>query len=341
MQKNSNKVLVIVGPHSPFLYSVADALCKSNLNFINLETEKIFFSVLQDISRDYFAEEISNAEALTRRSFLHYLDLLYYIQKSSDKKVREFYINFYQKVQILNKVILYRFYEKLYFKALNIQKSGKNCVFVHNYFFSPYPIRLEIFFDFFKLFGNNLKTLNVYTSIEQSINLLQKNNDFFMDFVASKRNSYEAYKDIQNYEYDRQHIQNFYNPLLLLWLFPSMYRMSNIRENQDVLECISGRKLINVYTISLNQAKKLFGYIVQESYPYFYYKADLLNEVKNSAIFLNDSKVTYISLGNRIDSDYNLIFDSNNHENVLLPKKFLKCLSDWVKQDKYIPYREK
>jgi len=341
MKKASNKILIIVGQHSPFLYDVMDQLCQTSLNFVSLETEKIFFSVLQSISKDYLSEEMDKAKKLTKKDFLHYLDLLYYAQKSCDEEVKKFYVDFYQKVQSLNKLILYRFYERLYFEALKIQKSGKNCVFIHNYFFSPYPARSEIFFDFFKLFSGDLKTLNIYTNMELSIDLLCENNKKFMDFIASKRNSYEAYKEIQNYQYDRQHLQNLYNPLVLLSSFTSMYNISsNLINKYDLLECICGYKLKNIYVNACSETKKLFGYIIQESYPYFYFKAERLNQIKNSDVFLKDLKAKYIFTGKRIIYDYNLIFNRENKA-TLLPKEFLYSLNAWLDDDKYIPYCQK
>jgi hypothetical protein len=341
MKKKSNKVLIIVGQHSSFLYDVMDQLCETSLNFVSLETEKIFFSVLQSISKDYLSEEMDKAKKLMKKDFLHYLDLLYYSQKSYDGEVRKFYVGFYQKVQSLNKLILYRFYERLYFEALKIKKSGKNCVFVHNYFFSPYPARSEIFHDFFNLFSEDLKTLNVYTNMELSMDLLRENNKKFMDFVASKRSSYEAYKEIQNYQYDRQHLQNLYNPLVLLSSFTSMYNISsNLTNKYDLMECICDYKFKNIYVDACNETKNLFGYIIKESYPYFYFKAERLNQIKNSDVFLKDSKSKYIFTGKRIIYDYNLIFDRENKD-TLLPKEFLDSLNAWLDDDKYIPYCQK
>lgn len=340
MQNTSCKILALVGNFSPFLYDVADALCASDLNFRRLDIERIFVSVVEQVSRDYFFEEISKAEDLAQRHFLHYLDLLYTLQKLPDQKIQELYIPFYQKVQAMNKIILYRFYERVFHEVLFIQKSEQNCVFVHNYFYTPYPKRSEVFLDFFSLFQDNFKTLNIYTGIQASMELLQTTNQKFMNFVSSKPSSYEAYKAFQKHSCDRQQLKNFHDPLLLLSLFPAMYTLSAI-PREDTLESIHGATLKKIYDAALIETKKLFGYTVQENYPCFYPKLERFNNIKESRVFLENEQMTYISTGNRIQSDYTLIFmKSLETYSSLLPQKFLENLNSWITHNTYIPYYE-
>jgi hypothetical protein len=342
MYQSSNKILALVGNFSPFLYDVADALCASDLHFEQLKVEEIFVAAVRDVTHEYFFEEILHAQNLLQKKFLHYLDLLYEIQKRPEKEARAFYAAFYPKVQAMNKIILYKFYERLYQAALGIQKKGLNCVFVHNYFYTPYPKRPEVFLDFFRLFGEDFKTLDVYTTLQLSLELLESTNQNFISFVTAQPNAYEAYRALQNAKCDREALQNFHDPLLLLSLFPKMYAFSDM-PRKDALEAIHGVTLRELYRRALPQTKKMFGFLVHESYPSFYPKIERLNSVKNSDFFLKNEKMTYISKGRRIQSDYTLIFTtqlSQPDTSALLPEKFLRNLESWICRDRYIPYHE-
>jgi hypothetical protein len=338
--KKSGKILLIVGTSIKSQLKFTRQLCKSPLNLKYLDSAKVFARVAKAITRDYFSKEIHSFEKLTNKKFISYLDLLFFIQKSQNPGVCKLYKAFYKKVQLVNKIILYRYYESLFLEINKITESGKNCVFIENIFNDPYPERKDIFFDFFNIFGNNFKILNIYTDIQTSINQTIQTNDIFMKNISSKKNN--AGKIVKSNEFT---LNNFEHPLFALELFPLMYGISKNQNHKSFFEHVKGKDLKHVYLQSIYQAKRILGFLIANQTPYFYHKHSILNEIGKNFIYIKDFKMNdniYIS-NDRVTSDYTII--ESNHVYDLItagcPDNFLKTLTAWIKYDEYKPYIDK
>lgn len=340
------KVLLVTGTSLRNQYDFVENFCQNNVDFIPLNTIKLFNNVVKEITREYFSEDIKRANELINIKHDNFLELLFYLQKINDPSITDFYKEYYKKIQLINKIILYRIYESFFLHSKQITSSGKHCILTENIFIDPYPLRKDIFYSFFDMYGENFKIVNIYTDIETSIIQLIESSNNFIKYVFSKKTGYSAYKkNIKLEETYGYPVNRYEDPLFTLELFPLLYNISNKEpKNSYSLQEITGTRLKDIYSKAINQNKKLFGLSILKQYPHFYYKYSIINEVGKKFLFIKNFKkneMVYFT-SNKVDSHYNIIQSNHliNGSNFVIPRDFILSIESWIKQDNYLPYKD-
>lgn len=306
MKNSSGKVLVLFGPHSPNLDKVAQEISRSGSGFNILDIDSIFLDVLQKTSHQYFEKETEIIQSISGKNFCHYLHMLSYAQKTNIPEIRAIFKKFYSKVQSLNHIIIYKFYEQLYFAVQSLLKQGKNCVFIHNFYFSPYPHRADIFLQFFKMFGENFKSFHIYTPMHQAARSLRADNSKFIEYLSRSPDADFAYKTLQSGSSCKNICPEPYLPFLLLSEYSSYYRFSRKILSSPIFEQITRLEMKEILESIVKDSKHLFGSIVEHSYPLFYPKPSRLENPKKVSSFSHPPKITYISGSDRSKGDFSL-----------------------------------
>lgn len=306
----SNKVLLLTGTSYSDQQKIQKYIINNDPSFVKLNQEAIFYKVAEEISDEYFAKDISLASKLTGKKYFNYLDLLCFLQKAEYK----FYSAVNSKSKMANEIIIYRLYKEYFLETKKIIDSGKKCILSENIFNDPFPMRKEIFFDYFNFFGDNLKILNIYTDIKSIFTQTVHSNKEFIKFVLSKNDAQIAYKEL--IEDSINGVESSYrleNPLFNFELYPLMFNISS-SPSSDNFEVLSGKELKLAYALSVLEMKKIFGFIVLKSYPTFYQKASILNEIGSQFLYMkafNDQDQLYIT-NRRLRFDYNLDMQSTS-----------------------------
>ena len=340
------KILLVTGTSLKSQYEFIRKFCKNNADFIPLNTIKLFNNEVKKITKEYFSKDIEIANKLTKKKHNNFLELLFYLQKLNDPCILKFYKEFYKKIQLINKIVLYRVYESFFLYSKKIVASGKNCIFAENIFIDPFPLRRDIFYTFFNIYGENFKIVHIYTDIGTSIKQLIEGSNHFIQYVFSKQTGYLAYREnIELEETSGYPVNRYENPLFSLELFPLIYNITNkIPKNNAYLQEIKGSSLKNIYFYSINQNKKLFGLFILKQYPQFYYKHSILNEIGKKFLFIKNFKKdeTIYFINNRVDFHYNIIHSHHftNDGNFFIPSDFILSIESWIKQDIYTPYSD-
>ena len=329
------KILLVFSTSITTQQKFIKELCNSNMNFEELDTYTIFKIAVRNITIEYFQDELTESHKIIKKTFSDYLELLAYLQKLHDDKVANLKKIFFRKAKAMNKIILYKYYELLYFAVNKIISSGKNCIFAENIFNDPYPLRKEIFFAFFKIVRENFKVVNIYTNIKSTIEQNTIHNNKIIEKYIKKK------IDVKN-------ISSFYDvlkhPLFALEQFPLFFNVTaDVKHKENALESISGYELKEAYLESIHQTKRVFGFIVYYQYPYFYHKQSILNEIGKNFIYIKNFKETdliHIS-NNKIDYDYNIIDSNHDKKHHICSNTFLDNLSCWLNSEHYKPYIEK
>jgi len=340
------KVLLVTGTSLQSQYDFVRKFCQNNVDFIPLNTIKLFNNVVKKITHEYFSEDIKRANKLINKKHHNFLELLFYLQKINDPSITDFYKEYYKKIQLINKIILYRIYESFFLHSKQITSSGKHCILAENIFIDPFPLRRDIFCSFFDMYGENFKIVHIYIDIGSSIKQLIEGSNHFIQYVFSKQTGYIAYREnIKLEETFGYPVHRYENPLFSLELFPLIYNITNnIPKNNAYLQEIKGSSLKNIYFESINQNKKLFGLFILKQYPHFYYKHSILNEIGKKFLFIKNFKEdeTIYFINNRVDFHYNIIHSHHltNDGNFFIPSDFLLSVESWIKQDIYTPYSD-
>ena len=332
--KQKGKILLVVGTSLISQQNFITQLCKTNLNFRQLNVYRVFEKVAKEITRDYFQIEMEVAKKIINTEFRNYLDLLSYLQKLQNDKVIDLQKIVHKKAKAMNKIILYRYYEQLYFAITKAIASGKNCIFAENVFNDPYPLRKEIFFAFIKIFSDNFKIVNIYTGIKTTIEQNTQNNNEFIEKLSKKGiNAKNGSHLHDTLEY----------PLFALELFPLLFKLTTNTNNKEAFEYLSSTELKEVYLNAVHQTKKAFGFIVSRQYPYFYHKHSILNEIGKNFLYIKNFKNDDLVCikNNKVEYDYNIIEANHLQNQQICSKKFITHLQNWLFDNNYKPYIEK
>jgi hypothetical protein len=314
LPKKSGKVLLITGTSVHDQLIIAKYLA-DELEFVKLNQEKIFNKIALEISEEYFIKDIKFAEEITGKIYPNYLYLLSFLQKTNIAKLSKIYQPFYRKAQLANEIIIFRLYKEYFREAQELINSGKNCIIIENIFNDPFPRRKEIFFDYFNSFGDSFKILNVYSSMQNCISKAKTANFKFISYVCSNHNIEDIYDYMTNLA-----IKNGYNeyrlenPLFNFEQYPLMFNISNKKSNTQIFEIIKGKDLKRIYNESIFESKKIFGFTVLKSYPIFYQRPSIMNEIGLQFLHLKDfldEDEIYIS-NKRLIYNLNLILDKDN-----------------------------
>lgn len=310
----ANKVLLLTGTSYIDQEKVLKFIIDYDTNFVRLNQEAIFYKVACEISDEYFSKDMRFVDKVTCKQHLNYLDLLYFLQKTHNKKLSKLYSVVNSKSQLANEIIIFRLYKEYFIEVKKIIDSGKNCIFIENIFYDPFPRRKDIFFDYFKFFADDFKILNVYTSIKTIILQTKIINQEFIEYVLSNRNAQSAYEDLIKVSINGvQSSHRLENPLFNFELYPLMFNICKTQDSGDhKFEVLTGIELKMTYEVSVLEMKKILGFMVLKSYPTFYQKVSILNEISSQFLYtkeFNDEDQLYV-INKRLIFDYNLNMES-------------------------------
>lgn len=340
LSKRSGKVLLIIGTSIHDQLNLAEYFV-NKLEFIKLNQQKIFNKVASDISEEYFIKDIKFVSEITGKIYENYLELLSFLQKTNIAKLSKIYQPIYRQAQLANEIIIFRLYKEYFKEAQQIIISGKNCIIVENIFNDPFPRRKDIFFDYFNYFGDNFKILNVYSSMQNCILQSKYANSKFISYICSNDNIENIY-----YHINDMAIKNgfdeyiFENPLFNFEQFPLMFHILNQKPNTQIFEVIRGKDLKKIYTESISEIKKIFGFIVLKSYTKFYQKNSILNELGSQFLYLKNFQSEdeiYIS-NKRLIYHYNLILNGQELDKLAELKELIDSIKLWLDNKNYTYY---
>ena len=284
-----NKVILLTGTSSFDQEVALQHILNNNSSFERLNQEAIFHKIVRDISREYFLKDIDLVEKVTGKRYDSYLDLLYFLQKINSKKLMQTFSTVKVKSQIANEVIIHRLYKEYFIRAKNIVNDGKNCIFIENIFNDPFPQRMDIFYDYFSRLGDNFKVINIYSNIEFIIAQTQTRNQEFIEHFSAQDDVQSAYEALVDASINSGLSYTFQNPLFNFELYPMAFEISKDQSlRPQALEIIKAKELKLLYKQAIIEMKKIFGFIVLRSYPTFYQKASIINEIGSRFLYIKD-----------------------------------------------------
>lgn len=312
-----NKVILLTGTSFFDQETALNHILNNNANFVRLNQEVIFHKTINDISHEYFLKDICYVEKVTGKRYDSYLDLLYFLQKTNHKKLMHIFSTVNTKSQVANEVIISRLYREYFIEAKKILNDGKNCIFIENIFNDPYPRRMDIFYDHFSRLGKNFKVINIYSSIQFIIAQTHATNKDFIEHFPSQGDAQKAYNELVNTSINCGTSHTLQNPLFNFELYPMMFEISKDQSlRSQSLEMLKAKDLKLIYKMAIIEMKKTFGFLVLSSYPTFYQKASILNEIGHRFLYIkdfNDEDELYI-LNQRFIFDYTI--NLTQHPNI-------------------------
>lgn len=304
-----NKVILLTGTSSFDQEMVLSHILNNNASFVRLNQEVIFHKIVHDISHEYFLKDICFVEKVTGRRYDSYLDLLYFLQKTNNKKLVQVFSTVNAKSQLTNEVIIYRLYKEYFIAAQNIVNAGKNCIFIENVFNDPFPQRMDIFYDYFSRLGKNFKVISVYSSIQLIMAQTHATNKEFIKHFSSQGDAQKVYDELVNASIICASSYTLQNPLFNFELYPMAFEISKDQSlRSQALEVIKAKELKSLYRMAIIEMKKTFGFILLRSYPTFYQKTSILNEIGSRFLYIkefDDEDELYI-LNQRFVFDYSV-----------------------------------
>ena len=140
------KILLVCSATSTGKSTLAQEICKAELNFVKLNTKLITHLTHEQLSKENFNSEMQEASLLLKSPIKTIREILLQSKIANDKNLL--------KIQYAIESKLKKSDPQDYFNALyqnyclavkDLIASGKNCVIDHNIFLDPYPIRKNIF----------------------------------------------------------------------------------------------------------------------------------------------------------------------------------------------------
>lgn len=311
-----NIVLLLTGSSYQDQKKVEDLIFQSGVNFGSINLSAIFHQVAEEITLEYFSKEMQKTNEISGLSFINYLDLLNFLQKTDDPALCKIYKNVYLRAQIANEIIIFRLYKQCYIACKKIIDSGSSCIFFENIFSDPYPRRKEIFFDYFKSFGESLKIINIYTDLKTTLLQVKENNEKFIKFFLKDNPIRKSYLDlIYKSREGNKDLPRIENPLFNFEIYLLMHNLTTDKNTIcGSFDTINSDDIYNIYEECVLEMKKFFGFLALKSFPIFYPKISILNDIGPSFLYVKNFPLNtklYIN-NNRVICDLRININQDN-----------------------------
>ena len=119
-----------------------------------------------------------------------------------------------------------------------------------------------------------------------------------------------------------------------------MFNISNHKPDTQIFEIVKGKDLKRIYSESIFEMKKIFGFIVLTSYPNFYQRTSIINEVGLQFLYIKDfldEDEIYISY-KRLSYNFNLILEGEGINKIYDLQKLIDNLKLWIDNKNYTYY---
>jgi hypothetical protein len=330
MISNYKKVLLICAPSSSGKSLISSLLNNLDPNFVKLNTKVLAEKTRIEISQKYFAAELAAASEYFEQPIHTVMQLFQMAYNTQSVVIKAICDGIRRKESFLGDAYCYEYLYKNYFSgAQEIIQKPANCIIDHNIFLDPFPERKNTFLKYFSYFKDNLKILNLFNPIENTLlNVLGRNKRFFA-FALTHKSGQKVENEICAQDTQKGYsFLTFRQPLRLLEDWASMYDISTIKSlYTPMIQQIKGEDFQSIINIAHYEQEKLIGVLCFKNYPASYIHSDELITLKKKYAYLSQigkGSIVYIS-EKRFNYDYRVAVDHDIINN-LFNKKYKQIL---------------
>lgn len=294
MKKNNKifgnaSVILICGPSSAGKSTLANLICELCPNFLKLNTKEININSEIEFSSLYFSKYLDQATKIINRKIYRINEIIIEQKKRNNKLLNYLYNSLLLEFQGLSEEKFLKILYQNYFKEVEtILAKGNKCIIDHNIFLDPFPIKKNIFLEFFKVFENDFKIINIYSNFENILlNTLERNKRFY-HFLSNNNPINESTNQL--IESDIKKGFSYYIFRQPLRTIENLSLLFKIDKNSDgkILQSIPAEDFKKMLTIVKYEQQKLIGFLVFKEYIFTHIEDKELIEFRWDFAYLNE-----------------------------------------------------
>lgn len=294
MKKNNKifgnaSVILICGPSSAGKSTLANLICELCPNFLKLNTKEININSEIEFSSLYFSKYLDQATKIINRKIYRINEIIIEQKKQNNKLLNYLYNSLLLEFQGLSEEKFLKILYQNYFKEVEtILAKGNKCIIDHNIFLDPFPIKKNIFLEFFKVFENDFKIINIYSNFENILlNTLERNKRFY-HFLSNNNPINESTNQL--IESDIKKGFSYYIFRQPLRTIENLSLLFKIDKNSDgkILQSIPAEDFKKMLTIVKYEQQKLIGFLVFKKYIFTHIEDKELIEFRWDFAYLNE-----------------------------------------------------
>lgn len=294
MKKNNKifgnaSVILICGPSSAGKSTLANLICELCPNFLKLNTKEININSEIEFSSLYFSKYLDQATKIINRKIYRINEIIIEQKKQNNKLLNYLYNSLLLEFQGLSEEKFLKILYQNYFKEVEtILAKGNKCIIDHNIFLDPFPIKKNIFLEFFKVFENDFKIINIYSNFENILlNTLERNKRFY-HFLSNNNPINESTNQL--IESDIKKGFSYYIFRQPLRTIENLSLLFKIDKNSDgkILQSIPAEDFKKMLTIVKYEQQKLIGFLVFKEYIFTHIEDKELIEFRWDFAYLNE-----------------------------------------------------
>ncbi len=323
MKKKNNifdnaSVILICGPSSAGKSTLANLICELCPNFLKLNTKEININSEIEFSSLYFSKYLDQATKIINRKIYRINEIVIEQKKQNNKSLNDLYHSLLLEFQGLSEEKFLKILYQNYFREVKtILAKGNKCIIDHNIFLDPFPIKKNIFLEFFKVFENDFKIINIYSNFENILlNTLERNKRFY-HFLSNNNPINESTNQL--IESDIKKGFSYYIFRQPLRTIENLSLLFKIDKNSDgkILQSISAEDFKKILTIVKYEQKKLIGFLIFKEYIFTHIQDKELIEFRWDFAYLNeisDNQDILFIKEKRFSYDFQIITNCNLRE---------------------------
>jgi len=282
-------VILICGPSSAGKSTLANLICELCPNFLKLNTKEININSEIEFSSLYFSKYLDQATKIINRKIYRINEIIIEQKKQNNKLLNYLYNSLLLEFQGLSEEKFLKILYQNYFKEVEtILAKGNKCIIDHNIFLDPFPIKKNIFLEFFKVFENDFKIINIYSNFENILlNTLERNKRFY-HFLSNNNPINESTNQL--IESDIKKGFSYYIFRQPLRTIENLSLLFKIDKNSDgkILQSIPAEDFKKMLTIVKYEQQKLIGFLVFKKYIFTHIEDKELIEFRWDFAYLNE-----------------------------------------------------
>jgi energy-coupling factor transporter ATP-binding protein EcfA2 len=282
-------VILICGPSSAGKSTLANLICELCPNFLKLNTKEININSEIEFSSLYFSKYLDQATKIINRKIYRINEIIIEQKKQNNKLLNYLYNSLLLEFQGLSEEKFLKILYQNYFKEVEtILAKGNKCIIDHNIFLDPFPIKKNIFLEFFKVFENDFKIINIYSNFENILlNTLERNKRFY-HFLSNNNPINESTNQL--IESDIKKGFSYYIFRQPLRTIENLSLLFKIDKNSDgkILQSIPAEDFKKMLTIVKYEQQKLIGFLVFKKYIFTHIEDKELIEFRCDFAYINE-----------------------------------------------------